>query len=261
LSRRAFALVLVVSALLSSGASRADRFHDGTAATLPPGRATVGLFEPARLGLLPGLELSSHLLADALIPNVGLRYARARDARWSGAVDVGLHTPTPALALVARDGVGGLLPPNVEAPPLVAIDFGTALSVRLATPLSWTGRVRARLVPGADPALPLIELPFVLQRTAAYSSGFGASLLSRLSGPLPAAFAWRLDVEAFFHPQRGARWAVEPAASLSWTPLDAVRLTAGARWLLAEVPWGVYSAAVWPFADLEVGFDLWRPDA
>jgi len=78
-----------------------------TATTREPGTWSVGIADPLRIGVAPGVELDAQVLAWlALSPNVGLRTELRRAGRWTVTGEYGLALPTMGLRLTQ----GYLLP-------------------------------------------------------------------------------------------------------------------------------------------------------
>lgn len=253
----ALILSLLVVTAAPTGGELAPGFHSH-AALLEPGRVTVGAFSPTRVGLSESLELVVYPWTMPLLPNAGLRSAvLARDGLHL-TVGLGAHVPTFPLRLIAREGAGGLLPPDAEVPFMLAFDPELSASVDVGPALYFEVHAGGRGVLGANGRLPLIELPFLLPRVAPYVGGWGVSAGGRAGGQLYGPVGFRVGIDAFAGPVEGARWALEPEAALLVSFGRTLRLTAGTRLFVGEVPYGVYWSTPLPFVDVELGLDLAR---
>ncbi len=85
----------MLALLFATSAARAEPLpaHDA-AAILPPGRVSVGLFDPLRWGVVDRVEIDTHPVLDlALAPNAIVRWAAVR-SRVSLTGEYGLSVPT-----------------------------------------------------------------------------------------------------------------------------------------------------------------------
>lgn len=68
--------------------------HEG-ATTLPAGRATVGVFDPLRIGVTDRIEIDTHpIVTLALAPNAVVRWAAVRTSSFSLTGEYGFSVPT-----------------------------------------------------------------------------------------------------------------------------------------------------------------------
>jgi hypothetical protein len=241
--------------VLSAAGPQRVNFSNDTEA-LAPGRVTMGALAPTRVGLADGLELMTQPWLLPVSPNLAVRVTRSFPGGFSAGVGFGAHVPTFALGLLAREGPGGLLPPTTTVPLLVVVDPAGYIAYDVGPWLWVSASGRLRFAFGASEDLPLIELPFVLPRTAPYTGGWGAQAELAMGGPMLWGFGWRAELEGFAGPVDGARWALEPEVALRYSPWSWLRLSAGTRFFVGEMPYGLYVSTPVPFVDAEIGFDV-----
>ena len=208
-ARFAAACVLSCGLLVSSSsAGQTAHFAPDTARTLEQGRLETGVFQRARYGLTDQTELALHPLLALAAPHMGVK------VRWTDGATVALATrhtvdwPTPLLSLTAREGSGGLLPPDVEVPQVLGTSHHLLASLEAAAQVLVTARVGLHFgTTFGSGRLHDLELPLLFARTAHYTHGptleAGLDLDLRVVGPL--MLNADLDLFVAGHPAAGCR--------------------------------------------------------
>ena len=108
--------VWLLGALLAvdSGQAEASPFDVMSAETLGDGAWDVGIFAPLRHGLSEDLEISSHPITAFWNGNFALKKGWGELGGWGVSTRHGFSYPTRLLAAFARDGAGGILPPDAK---------------------------------------------------------------------------------------------------------------------------------------------------
>jgi hypothetical protein len=230
-----------------------------TAFTAPAGRLEIGLFSPTRYALTDTVELQTDLLLNAVLPNLGVQVNWAEVAGWTVGSRHVVRYPTLLLDAVAAEGVGGLLPANITAPQMIELDNEVLGSTRMGLESILTVNLGVSFAPrftdGVTPSgsLPVIDFPFIYQRTAATAGGAtlrgGVAWASRITG----ALEYTLDVDLFFNPAVFASPALEQGGEVAWRASEHFSLAAGYRLTFAEYAYGA-RLHVMPTLDVRGGF-------
>lgn len=222
-----------------------DPWADGSARTMPVGRAEVGLFSPARVTPLDGVELGLHPLWFFVLPHVE---AKITWASWNDgfffASQHRLSYPSLFLNAVATEGAGGLLPADSDVPQALIIDNYLLLSRVLGPEQVLTLRAGVSVAPRAESDLPLLDFPFLYPRFAPLYAPLvpraGALVEGRISGSLHYALDFMVSYLPVGDEEQGTKdaWAFEEALELHYRIEDTHQLSVGARVAQAEYPIG-----------------------
>ncbi len=246
------ACVLALCLALPAAAERAP-FSSGTARVLPAGRVETGIFQPTRWGLptKAEVELSLHPLLFFVMPNLTAKIGLGRARSLELATTQGLVYPTPLLRLLAREGTGGVLPPDAKVPHLIAWECALLASRRLPRDHLVTVSVASTLgVRFGESDWPTIDLPLAYTRTAAFQRWLSARYGLDLDGRLAGGLHYFLDVDLHLLPFARGSVAVEHAGMLSWRRrTGGFAIHAGYKLVVGEYPFG-WQVHVLPLVDL-----------
>ena len=207
----------MIAFLLSMAFADQVTWSEHTAHTLPKGRWEIGLFGPLRYGMSESVEIEVHPLWAILSPHVAVKKDLIEIGRWSMAVRQSLSYPTPLLRLLARGGIGGVLPPDVSIPQIVSSDTRLLLTKNYSQSLSVTMRAQLQVAPRfGESTWPNIPVPVVYPRTAAYQAGATLGAGTFIKCGLGEAFALRSDTQFWYVLGQEANWAVEEWLTLRW---------------------------------------------
>lgn len=262
--------VLVVTLLVVSPASAQEAvegsevadeltWSDGSARTLPKGRAELGLFSVSRYALTDAVELQSNLLLNAMLPNLGAQVRWMSSGGWTFGSVHALRYTTRLFGFVSRSGTGGFIPANVEPPQMLELDNAILVSKALGSSHTLTTELGVSVVPkftdGVTPSgsLPTIDFPFLYTRTAAANGGATVRAGVASAGTIKGRLEYGADVELYYNPSIFSAPILEQGAKLAWRISDHVALFGGYRLTVAQYPYGTRLHAL-PVLDLRVGF-------
>ncbi len=219
-------------------------WSDGSARTMPRGRAEVALFSSARWAPWDGVELGAHPVWFFALPHAE---AKLTWASWNQAWYVGsahrVSYPTPFLHLVSREGAGGLLPNDTDVPQAFVFDNAVLVSRVLGPWHVVTLRAGLSVAAQSSADLPLLDFPFLYQRFAPLYAPLVPRLLARAEGRLVGPVYFAVEAQASYLPfdedygaPRG--WAYEEALTLHYRPSSKHQLSAGVRAEQAVYPIG-----------------------
>jgi hypothetical protein len=253
--RRASALLalVILAASIPAAAERAP-FSIGTARVLPAGRVETGIFQPMRWGLRSKqieAEVSIQPLLFFVMPNLGAKLGLGRVGPLLVATEQGVRYPTPLLRLLAREGTGGVLPPDSKIPEILAWESALLASLPLPRKHLLTLTLAHTLgLHFGESDWPTIDLPLVYTRTAAYHRWLSARYGIDLDGRIAGGFYYFLDLDLHLLPFARGSFALEHSAMLSWrraTGGFAIHL--GYKLVVGEYPFG-WQTHLLPLVDL-----------
>lgn len=234
------------------------------ALVIPDRRLELGLFGSSHYGWR-GLEFSLHPIWFFALPHAEMKaQTGAVGERSLSAVQLRLSYPTAFLELVAREGAGGLLPPNSSPPQALQVELDYLLTT-FAGPLSRGYRHMATVSVGAALAvsgsftpreLPLLDFPFAYPRLAAVYTGGVPRFAVHFEGPLLQKLHYEVSATYYAMPDLpdvSAPFALEPTGQVEYRFTDQVAVSLGVRTSVAKYPYGTRFHAL-PYADVRVGF-------
>ena len=200
--------ILLVLSLVSLVASAEPLSARDTAKVAGSGEWSVGVFNPLKIGLGHGLELSTHPLLIVGSPNAIIRVVhRTVPEGWSITGEYGLSFPSPAFRLAKPLGISGDLVPSClvtgddaskastcEKPGWILVPRAGVVASRGSQNV-FTARadVAAGLLLAGNPGRPLDALPALDLRFAPAMTGWRARVGGRYDVALHDRV--RLDVE------------------------------------------------------------------
>ncbi len=230
-----------------------------TAFTAPAGRLEIGLFSPTRYALTDTVELQTDLLLNLALPNLGVQVNWAKVGGWTLGSKHALRYSTLLLGTVAAEGVGGLLPANIEPPQMIELDNEVLGSTRFGLESILTVNLGVSFAPrfsdGVTPSgsLPVIDFPFIYQRTASTVGGAtlrgGVAWASKITDSLE----YTLDLDLYFNPVVFPSPALEQGGEIAWRASKHFSLAGGYRLTFAEYGYGA-RLHVMPTLDVKGGF-------
>ena len=263
--RRASLVALALVAGLSRQASalegdvRRTPWSSASVYTVPARRWEFGLFQNAHYGVNRHVELALHPLLTFVLPHLEVKVTALETATSALGVKARISYPTGFLALVSREGSGGLLPKTSEPPFALQIegDLGGTLALAAGHRVSaWLGLAVAPHAHFTPEELPLLDFPFLYPRFAAVYTPLVPRAALDAEGALLARCYYHVGLTGYLLPQLpdvGNAFAVEPLLSLEYRPSDHVALSLGLRSSYAKYPVGARFHTL-PFGDVRVGF-------
>ena len=155
-------LILLTALLFSTSRSGQRNWDSHSAHIMPPKKWSIGIFQPLRFGLKEGLELSSHPGWFLVLPNASFKIPFADFKSFNTAAKVSFTYPTPLLNMLSKEGIGGIIDPNLIIPPMLGVSGSFIMSKEvLGVNLSGKAGLDLGLVFGDLDTRSNIDLPIV----------------------------------------------------------------------------------------------------
>jgi hypothetical protein len=251
------ATLAALAALLLASSPRpaaAADFAAGTARTLDAGRVGVGVFGALRYGLNDRVELSTHPLWLFVAPNVEAKVRWGAPAAFEVASTHALLYPTPLLRLLAREGTGGIVPPDVLWPQLLATTHRLLVTREVAGHLVTANagvRFGKNLTDWDGPkSWSQIEWHLAWPRMAAWFTGWSVEGGLAAQGPIWRALGYQVEAAAFLLPGLDGDRAAEWSVLLTLRPRPGLLVRGGAKWSWVELPYGSRLSIPFPILDV-----------
>lgn len=229
------------------------QFSASTAYTVEQGRWELGLFGPLRYGLTDRVELSTHPLWFFLAPNLRAKVVAFEEGTTQVSWVAGLTYATPLLRFLAREGAGGILPPDRSIPHILSI-YNEVMASRPLGDHILTTALGVQVAPRfGQSELISIDVPVVYPRTAAFFTHVTAIGRVGLQGPILGNLEYRLDGRAFIFPGADGAFAIEQGGRLHWQSSPRWMLQAGYLASYGGFAFGT-SARVLPVVEIAWGF-------
>jgi hypothetical protein len=234
---------------------RTSQWPEPSALTLPVHRVVLGAFSESAWGVTPRLELRAHPLWFWVLPHAEIKLRWLGADRWQLSSTHRLAYPTPFLALVSREGSGGLLPATTDVPLALIGDNDLVASVEWAEGQWASTRLGLSVaVQGGGEEL-LLDFPFLYQRFAALSAPAVPKLALIANGGLLPVLAYLIEFRHYWLPLNdfALAQASEYAVQLQLELGGRQRLGVGGRLGTARLPIGWRSHFL-PLVDYQVRF-------
>jgi hypothetical protein len=226
-----------------------------SALTLPRNRVVLGAFSESAWGVTSRIELRAHPLWFWVLPHAEVKIRWLDAGPWQLSSTHRLAYPTPFLALVSREGSGGLLPATTDVPVTLISDNDLLASAE------WTTRQWASVRLGLSAAVQgggdeiLLDFPFLYQRFAALSAPAVPKLALIANGELLPVLSYVLELRHYWLPLNDfpLAHATEYAVQLGLELGGFQRLGIGGRLATARLPIGWRSHFL-PLVDYQVRF-------
>lgn len=236
-----------------------EPWSSSSARTLPARRWEFGVFQNAHYGVTRNVELALHPVWLFVLPHLEVKATAFRSNAVAFAVHSRLSYPTSFLALVSREGSGGLLPKTSHPPFAVQIEGDAIGSVQLGTWHELAARVGLAVAPHAQFApeeLPLLDFPFLYPRFAAIYTPIVPRIAVDAEGRLVQTLFYHAGAMGYLMPALpdvGNAYALELLLSLEYRPSSRLAISLGAREAHAKYAIGMRSHTL-PFADVRFSF-------
>ncbi len=211
-----------------------------TAAIHPEGTSEVGVFSPY-IHSFGTWEVSTYPIWDLLAPGITVKKQWYAKAGIAIASRHGLEYPTFLLKSMARNGAGGIIPPDSSIPHILSMENTLLVtwSVGSRTSISFKMEADTAGTFGASD-FPTIDFALAYPRTAHYHTHFSVLAGSDIQIRLPSPAKWikalelLVDIDVFYMPRYATNhmfehktalyvqfstWALIAGYKLSWGPL------------------------------------------
>ena len=252
------ALFLLASSGVALAAPEPARFAtwpDDTALSLAPRRLVLGVLSESAWAPSPQLELRMHPLLFWVLPHIEAKWRWLDAGPWQLSSSHRISYPTPFLALVSREGSGGLLPPTTDVPHAVLLASDAVGS------FEWNAGQWVTLRAGAAVALvgpgddTMLDFPILYQRFAALYAPLVPRASLAANGTLVGRVAYALEFRHFWLPldHLPLYWASEYSAEAFIQIGENHRLGAAGRLSVARLPVGERTHFL-PHLDYQLAF-------
>lgn len=244
----------------------AQPWSTGSAYVTPHHRWEIGLFQPLKYGLAPGLEVATHPLAMAVIPNLTIKRTLNLPATGVWATVHSLTYPTPLMNMLAREGTGGLVSPEFEFPAAVIFYNEIRVSRTIKKNILMTSKVGLALGKtfGDLDNRTTIDFPLIFQRLSPLYDGAYLRIGADLEFKKLNIFGWRLsdrwqlllDDDLFLIAGKEHRIGLEHKGLLIWNKTEKFRFTVGYKIVFGQYPFGTQWNIMPPHIQL---LPVWLP--
>lgn len=243
----------------TSKETKESLWHSSTAKTLKKGRTESGIFAPLRIGLKNKTELSVHPILFFVIPNVKIKKNWTLDdnKKWQIASEHSLTMPTILLQLLARNGVGGILPSTAKIPPILMLKNRIIASYyyHKTHSVSVKAGMEVNLLQSMYKPFPSIDLLFVYPRTVAYHHFYSGEVALNFAGVFAQKFGYDADMRMFLLPAKNnLAWAFEWNPKLYYNISNQWRIMAGAIVSTGNIPHEKAKVRALPVLDVQFSF-------
>ncbi len=257
-------LLLAAACLLLAMATNAaepaphSNWSGNHAQTIPRGRVELGLLQSSHYGLSDRVEVSIHPLLFFALPHIEVKALAAAHGALSLAVRGRLLYPTLFLALVSREGAGGLLPKSSEPPQALQIEGDILGTAAWAEQQLGSVRLGLAVAPHAvfEPEqLPLLDFPFLYPRFAPLYTVLVPRAATAFEGRALGPLFYDLELSGYLMPELpdvGTAWALEQAMALEYRFGDRLAFSLGLRTSEAKYAYGTRFHFL-PHLDVRVG--------
>lgn len=226
-------------------------WNSNSAEVIAEKRWEIGLFQPFRYGYSDKTEFSTHPLLFFVMPNVSVKRAEERIWGFDCASKISFRYPTPLLNIVSKEGIGGVIDPNLKTPPMVGFSYSWIMTKPLnGFDITIKNGIDFALVSEALDKRLTIDLPLVYHRLAIYSNGWGYHNGIDIQKSINKNFSFLVDLDFLILPKiakmqsepsfkelRGL-FSLEHKFLLSWEKSKNFRVTTGYKLVRAELPFG-----------------------
>ena len=166
----------IILLYLFSGLLLAEtKFWDSHSAyLLPQNRWELGLFQPFRFGYSEAIEYSTSPLWFFVMPNISIKRIESDMAGFNTASRFTLVYPTPLLNMIAKTGIGGMIDPNIQMPPMLGLSASWLMSKPMMDmDLTVKGGLDLGIALGNLDIRSNIDLPLVYHRLGIFYNKWG----------------------------------------------------------------------------------------
>lgn len=233
-------IIIAVSILLWTFSAQAQLdWSNNSYQTLKKGQKEVALFGPMKIGLKDSLELSAHPLLFFVIPHIELKKHWKALGSWELASKHKFVYPSLLYKLIAKRGVGGILPETAKIPTLFKFNNALLIGKPLTQNVDLTFNVGLDLTLAlGDRDFPEIEYYPAYPRTYTFNHGIMPYVGGNLAGDLGNKFHYNYDLTAFFMMAGSKGMVWENKANLQWDAARFLALRAGAFYSYGQFPYG-----------------------
>ena len=224
-------------------AASENDWSSSTASTITEDRWEIGVFGPLRYGYSERMELSTHPLADFLMPNLSVKISGQNKYGLKIATTHSFVYPTPLLRTLTKEGTGGFIAPDPTIPQIPHMFSLTneILATReiqkgysLTTGLGFTFAV----ITGELDERTTIDLPLVFPSLEVYYHGYSINYKVGLEKNIFHQFSSKIMTKIVVFPGSSETLFLDQRSVLYWNLASRSRLAMGYVLTYGEYPFG-----------------------
>ena len=218
---------------------------------LPQNRWELGLFQPFRFGYSEAIEYSTSPLWFFVMPNISIKRIESDMAGFNTASRFKLVYPTPLLNMLARTGIGGMIDPNLQMPPMLGFSASWLMSKpMMGMDLTVKGGLDLGIAFGDLDPRANIDLPLVYHRLGMFYNKWGMHTGLDVQKNLTEKVRVLVDLDLRLLPGLAdvqinpdlaklvGDYSLEHKLLLIWNQSDRFRIMTGYKFVKGKYPYG-----------------------
>ena len=226
-------------------------WNSHSAYLLPQNRWELGLFQPFRFGYSEAIEYSTSPLWFFVMPNISIKRIESDMAGFNTASRFKLVYPTPLLNMLARTGIGGMIDPNLQMPPMLGFSASWLMSKPMVgLDLTLKGGLDLGIAFGDLDPRSNIDLPLVYHRLGMFYNKWGTHTGLDVQKNLTEKVRVLVDLDLRLLPGLAdvqinpdlaklvGDYSLEHKLLLIWNQSDRFRIMTGYKFVKGKYPYG-----------------------
>ncbi len=251
--KRLIIFTVLISFAVNTSATDIVGWSSESAFLLEPGQRQIGVFQPWRIGIRDNIEITTHPALFILLPNLSVKMAHGNINQYILGSRHTLTYPTPLLNLLAKEGIGGMISPEFDIPPIIHHKAEILLSRQFSENLllnTKTGLAVAVKIGDLD-SRTSIDLPVIYPRWATWYSGFGFILGGELIYQVSPVIGIQTDGDIFLHSKETGGLAFEHKSLVFLSRKENRRFAIGYKLTYGNYPFGKQIHLLGPIFDFQ----------
>ena len=218
---------------------------------LPQNRWELGLFQPFRFGYSEAIEYSTSPLWFFVMPNISIKRIESDMAGFNTASRFKLVYPTPLLNMISKTGIGGMIDPNLQMPPMLGLSASWLMSKPMVgLDLTLKGGLDLGIAFGDLDPRSNIDLPLVYHRLGMFYNKWGTHTGLDVQKNLTEKVRVLVDLDLRLLPGLAdvqinpdlaklvGDYSLEHKLLLIWNQSDRFRIMTGYKFVKGKYPYG-----------------------
>ena len=226
-------------------------WNSHSAYLLPQKRWELGLFQPFRFGYSETIEYSTFPLWFFVMPNITIKRIESDMAGFNTASRFKMVYPTPLLNILAKTGIGGMIDPNFQMPPMLGLSASWLMSKpMIGLDLTVKGGLDLGIALGELDPRSNIDLPLVYHRLGMFYNKWGIHTGLDVQKNLTEKIRVFVDLDLRLLPGLAdvqinpdlaklmGDYSLEHKLLLIWNKSDRFRILTGYKFVKGKYPYG-----------------------
>ncbi len=226
-------------------------WNSHSAYLLPQKRWELGLFQPFRFGYSETIEYSTFPLWFFVMPNITIKRIESDMAGFNTASRFKMVYPTPLLNILAKTGIGGMIDPNFQMPPMLGLSASWLMSKpMIGLDLTVKGGLDLGIALGDLDPRSNIDLPLVYHRLGMFYNKWGIHTGLDVQKNLTEKIRVLVDLDIRLLPGLAdvqinpdlaklmGDYSLEHKLLLIWNKSDRFRIMTGYKFVKGKYPYG-----------------------